>query len=975
MTGHMVGRSIGFDRAVWMLSDDKAALSASTGTCGLTGREPELRLLHQAVQDSANGRLVRCLLTGEMGMGRTSLLHEFHARTGGESHYHMALTCSGPEGRPTSGFLASLCQQTVRLAPDDARVVGLTELTDGPVLRSLEECPDAWASADDSRLASALQSALARVAKRRPLIVTLDDAQSADQASLRVLLRVLTALSDSRLLFVATARTGEPRTAPEQLDELALEARHIRLRALGLEDVAELIRSLTGALAPVDFVSACHRATAGNPLMAVHLIRALRDDGPDALRPEAIGTVVIDDLADLLTQRLNRLAPRAVQLAMACAVVGGAVRDPLLVAHLSGLTVREALEVADRMVRMRLMENNDKFALRPPVVRSALAGSMTLMARNAAHLSAAAYLYDKRAPVEQIAHHLAASTVPADGRWPTGVLMDAGDRALARHDVSAAVRYLRRARQSASGEEQARVTQSLIDAEMLVNTRNGLDEALSALKDVHDGATRQRLLSRIGTCLFLRARPEEGRRFLASAAATLSGTELSDWPRMYQQLTEAACGERGKSMSFPTDGTRTPAGPDVPDSSVSARMQASASAVLHVLHASDPASAVSQAEAVLHAGRFPYGHPLAVAVPLWTLIKHGRFATATAHLRRYEQASEKEADPWLRTELLSASAMLALYEGKVTSAAEILRDCLRILDAYGTRHDHQVRTWIVGMLACVLLTGGENKATEALLRQQRCMSGLIPGPAWGAQEMLVARAWLRAHVGDVANAARDLDDALQADGPGFWYAWSALGVDLLCRIGRLTDARHLAQTFLRRAQAADAPDLRAIALRMLGSALGGRQGERLAHQAACHLRSGPARLELAHALACLGELQSASHGSEVAVTTLTEALHLASRCQARLLSERVGRRLAVIEGASSRTSPLRGVLSLTPRERQVLADAVRGQTNESISQRLHITRRTVELHLSSAYRKLGVKGRRELPAVFERDGMWDLLSG
>jgi DNA-binding CsgD family transcriptional regulator len=39
-------------------------------------------------------------------------------------------------------------------------------------------------------------------------------------------------------------------------------------------------------------------------------------------------------------------------------------------------------------------------------------------------------------------------------------------------------------------------------------------------------------------------------------------------------------------------------------------------------------------------------------------------------------------------------------------------------------------------------------------------------------------------------------------------------------------------------------------------------------------------------------------------------------------------------------------------------------TNREIAQRLFVTPKTIEVHLSNVYRKLDVKSRRELPGVF-----------
>ena len=50
---------------------------------------------------------------------------------------------------------------------------------------------------------------------------------------------------------------------------------------------------------------------------------------------------------------------------------------------------------------------------------------------------------------------------------------------------------------------------------------------------------------------------------------------------------------------------------------------------------------------------------------------------------------------------------------------------------------------------------------------------------------------------------------------------------------------------------------------------------------------------------------------------------------------------------------------LTKRERELLARAMRGETNHEIAEALVISPRTVAKHLEHAYEKLGVHGRRE----------------
>jgi DNA-binding NarL/FixJ family response regulator len=125
------------------------------------------------------------------------------------------------------------------------------------------------------------------------------------------------------------------------------------------------------------------------------------------------------------------------------------------------------------------------------------------------------------------------------------------------------------------------------------------------------------------------------------------------------------------------------------------------------------------------------------------------------------------------------------------------------------------------------------------------------------------------------------------------------------------------------------------------------------------LERAPARLEHAKALAALGAaLRRAGKPSE-ARDPLRKALELADVCGAQALVDRV-RTDIYATGARPRTTALRGVHALTASERRVADLAAAGQTNRDIAQSLYVTPKTVEVHLSSAYRKLDIGSRREL---------------
>jgi len=128
----------------------------------------------------------------------------------------------------------------------------------------------------------------------------------------------------------------------------------------------------------------------------------------------------------------------------------------------------------------------------------------------------------------------------------------------------------------------------------------------------------------------------------------------------------------------------------------------------------------------------------------------------------------------------------------------------------------------------------------------------------------------------------------------------------------------------------------------------------------------PARLEHAKALAALGVALRAARRPSEARDPLRRALELADTLGAEAVARRARQELYAT-GARPRSTALRGPDALTPSERRIAERAAGGETNRAIGEALYVTPRTVELHLSNAYRKLGARGRHDLAALLEHD--------
>jgi DNA-binding CsgD family transcriptional regulator len=125
------------------------------------------------------------------------------------------------------------------------------------------------------------------------------------------------------------------------------------------------------------------------------------------------------------------------------------------------------------------------------------------------------------------------------------------------------------------------------------------------------------------------------------------------------------------------------------------------------------------------------------------------------------------------------------------------------------------------------------------------------------------------------------------------------------------------------------------------------------------------RLDLAWVLHDLGRAAARSGEHAGAERRLRAALDLAHHCGAVRLQAQARRGLVEL-GRRPRRAASTGVEALTGSERRVAELAATGCTNRQIAQLLFVTERTVEVHLTSAYRKLGIRSRRDLPPTLRR---------
>ncbi len=180
----------------------------------------------------------------------------------------------------------------------------------------------------------------------------------------------------------------------------------------------------------------------------------------------------------------------------------------------------------------------------------------------------------------------------------------------------------------------------------------------------------------------------------------------------------------------------------------------------------------------------------------------------------------------------------------------------------------------------------------------------------------------------------------------------------LARLGRREEAESVLRADLELAERWGSPGTVGRALAQLGE-LRGEDGIEDLERGVELLSQSPLKLDLATRPRRPRSRSAPLTPAQRSARPAPPRLELAEACGAAPLAAQVRTELHA-SGARPRGSALSGPASLTASERRVADLAAAGQTNKQIAQELFVTPKTVEVHLSNAYRKLDISGRREL---------------
>jgi len=813
------------------------------------------------------------------------------------------------------------------------------------VVRRLLDVPLPEPVPQDS--AERLLARLDALASAGPLVLVIDDVHRADAASLSVLEGVAAAAADLRLALLLTRQPTPERAFLTRILDRG-DCLELELPGLDALDLDALVHEHTG-----HWPGPRLRGVLGGapPLQALTLLDDLRPsltETGDLLEVPAHDDVPV--AAAAVTDRVGRLEGRPREVARALAVLGTAPSLDDVAALLASepVTLVEPLQslidggVATFDAEGRVTFTHDAW-------RDAVYAGITAPLRSVLHAAAAAHVSPAQQPGHLVSSGAPAAQVMAGVSLATGSL---GHAPAVEADLLDQVAGAVQPDLDAAAELAARRARALARSGQF---RRAEEIAQAALPDVRDPAVYSELMR---VTIFSRSTRADVPGVLAALDETL---RLPVPDRTRRVLTEhrAYMSLLGGTGPVPEE----PIGPDPASLALNGLV---AEALRNYLLGQLPAAVEYAWEASRRVGAPDVdpneGASADVWPPVFELAQHGPQAAREA-LREVVRLREQRGAGWQTASHQSVAGAIDLAAGRLADAAANLDSALEV----GAGTDFGWTSQPVGARALVDVLRGDLVAAEdrldaweaeslplqlglpqperarvALLEAQRryAAAAELALLIWRRAASMRLRSWMVNVAPELCRVAIRAADPLLLDEIGQGLAdvprpWSPAWTPYL----QLAEAHLGEPTALAEAAAA-------VAAR--ASALGETYVELMARE------------EAAVATALLGDRPRAR---ELAAG----ALQVAADCGAEGTAVRIAGRLRAagvrLGSTAPRSRPTSGWASLTPTEQLVVDQVAAGRTGPEIGQRLNISPRTVQTHVSHVLTKLGLSHRVELAAA------------
>jgi DNA-binding CsgD family transcriptional regulator len=911
----------------------------------LVGREVECLCVDRVLASARRGRSAVLLISGEAGVGKTSLLR--YAIERAEAMNVVRATGVELEAELEFSGLLELCR---------------------PLLHHLDDLPELQARSlrgvlgleeadvrDRFAVGVATLSLLAAAAEREPLVVVLDDLQWLDGPSADALRFAARRLFADRVAVIVATRIGEG------VEPGWPGAEELVVAPLDVDESRMVLERAVGWALPDAVVAVLHAATGGNPLALVEL--------PEVLTPDQLGgrmaieePLPVGAAVERAYAGRARFLPEATRLALLILALATLDQvDAVTRALAFGGLDPTSLEPAERA---RLINTDDgRVRFRHPLYRSALARAASPAARRAAH-RALAQAFEAAKDTERQAWHLAGAVLGPDEE-AAAALAAAGARARKRSGFGPAATALERAARL-SPTEPGRL-ERLREAADNAWLAGATDRAVRLVDEALDGHPGEHLRARL---LYLRGRLEvyggsheraremmvEGGRLVEDVDPTLAALLIGSAVEPCWSLGRVADGidaaERARELAA-FDGSFVDAETEywlgrallaagrpeeaavafealrvrlgeVPDAPVSTWAVTEESVVLGMLDRSDEG--------------FTAG---------FRAVEVARTAGPTSLLRALVQVSWNgvRAGSWRHATAAATEALaLARELNQPIQVVDALCDLMRIEAARGERERCRAHAEDASALA-------ERHGLVIVREQIRASLGLLELGLGRPEEALRYLDQAARNLGEIGFYDRDVTPEPDL-------------VETLVRLGRAGDDGPGVRRSIERVERTGTAWGKPVAMRLRALVADDASFEDMFQGALeLHRVVGDDRFALARTELAFGERLRRVGRRRQARDHLRQAIETFEDLPAEPWLERAAAELRATGETIRRRQPHERE-ELTPQELQIAILVAEGRTNKEVGAALYLSHKTVEFHLGRIYRKLNIGSRVELARHF-----------
>ena len=915
------------------------------------GRTSELAIVEEFLDDVLRGPSALAL-EGEIGAGKTTLWNT--AVVAGRARGYRVLTSRPVEAESSLAFAALgdlldgvLDEPSLRLPEPQERALRVALLMADP-----------GRPAPDQRSVSvATLGALRSLSERSPVLVAVDDLQWMDPPSARVLQFAVRRLETEHVGILAAARSDDP-TALRALVDRRFSGRdptRIDLAPLAADSLDELFRARLGKGFPRPILAQIASASGGNPLFALELARGILR-GELAPKPGE-RLAVTGTLQQFVLARLTDLPTDVRELLLVAAAVSEPTIELLERTAKRPVRVLATVEVAVAAGVVEVSEEHLRFT--HPLFASTLYHGAGARQRRNLHRRLASLV---SGPDER-ARHLA---LGAEG--PTAAVADAvgeaARRAAARGAPDGAAELFEQASWLTPETDGAARDQRRIQAAEYHFAAGDPGKARHMLEEmaitIEPGPVRASILR-----LLAMVRYRTDSCAVAAELLTRALDEAGDDPSLCAAIERdlawavMQCGDMRDAAEHARSALRLVEAGDA-DEMLAEVLAANAMADF-LLGRGLPAATMrkaSEMEGLRSETPIEWRPTMMLAMMLkWSGdIPDARRRFDELH-RRALETGEDTSLPFLLAQMSESATWEGDWAAAVGHAEEAHRFALQTgqdpiraaaLYARGLAQAHLGKVDEARASAREGLELAKRAGAVVMMMLNQSVLGLVQlsqdDPAGADAHLAPLIAWLDVVGIREPGVLRFLPDEVEA----------------LVGIGRLEKADALLAGYEADAVRLQRPwaILAAARCRALISAAAGDAGVAavgLDRALDAHGKSVQS-FERARALYVLGTIRRRTRQRRAARESLVAALELFETLGAEAWTAKAQRMLGRSHGASGK----REGADLTPAERRVAQAVASGATNREAASRLFVSVRTVELHLTSIYRKLGIRSRSEL---------------